>query len=65
MARNLMRYIPKEYKSEVESIKNGEVEWNDFTKRWNQLIIVTWKDGEENTYQNASFMREKLKEFGR
>lgn len=65
MTEKLMRYIPKEYKNQVEDIQLGEIEWNDFTKRWNQLIVVTWKDGEENTYQNASFMREKLKEFGR
>lgn len=65
MENKLLRYIPKEYKNEVEDIRYGEVEWNEFTNRWNQLIVVTWKNGEEDTYQNATFMREKLKEFGR
>lgn len=61
----LMRYIPKEYKNEVENIKKGEKVWNEYTNRWNVTIIVEWKDGEVNEYQNASYMKEKLAEFGR
>lgn len=60
-----MKYIPKQYKNEVENIQYGEKEFNEDTHRWNQLIVVTWKDGEETIFQNVSFMREKLKEFGR
>lgn len=62
---NLMRYIPKIYKAEVESIREGNKVWNEHTKRWNTTIIVVWKDGEEDEYQNASYMRELLKDFGR
>lgn len=63
--KKLMKYIPKQYKNEVENIQYGEKEFNEDTHRWNQLIVVTWKDGEETIFQNVSFMREKLKEFGR
>lgn len=60
-----MRYIPREYKEEVESIEKGEKVWNEYTNRWNTTIIVRWKDGEINEYQNASYMKAKLVEFGR
>ena len=62
---NLMRYIPKEYKNEVADIYEAGREWNEHTQRWNTLITVEWKDGIENTYQNASYMRAKLIEVGR
>lgn len=65
MQNELMRYIPKIYKNEVEDIYKGEKVWNEYTNRWNTTIIVKWKDGEENEYQNASYMKEKLAEFGR
>lgn len=29
------------------------------------MIVVEWKDGAINEYQNASYMRAKLQEFGR
>ena len=61
----LMRYIPKEYKNEVADIYKGEKEWNEYTQRWNTLIVVEWKDGETSTYQNAGYMKNLLKEFGR
>lgn len=60
-----MRYIPKAYKADVEDIYEAGKEWNEITNRWNTLITVVWKDGEENTYQNASYMRFKLTEIGR
>lgn len=63
--KELMRYIPKEYKNEVANIKKGEKVYNEYTNRWNITIIVEWKDGEINEYQNASYMKEKLEEFGR
>lgn len=61
----LMRYIPEYYKKDVVSIRKGETEWNDLTRRWNTLIEVEWADGEVCSYQNATYMFEKLKEFGR
>lgn len=63
--KELMRYIPKEYKNEVANIEKGEKVFNEYTNRWNITIIVEWKDGEINEYQNASYMKEKLAEFGR
>ena len=65
MTNKLMRYIPKEYKSQVADIYEAEKEWNEYTQRWNTLITVEWTDGEKNTYQNASYMRAKLIEVGR
>ena len=63
--KELLKYIPKQYKAEVENIRKGEKVWNEYTKRWNTTIIVEWKDGIENEYQNASYMCELLKDFGR
>lgn len=65
MTNTLMRYIPKEYKSQVADIYEAGKEWNEYTQRWNTLITVQWTDGEENTFQNASYMRAKLTEVGR
>lgn len=65
MANKLMRYIPKEYKNQVADIYEAGKEWNEYTNRWNVLITVEWTDGRENTYQNASYMQNLLKEFGR
>ena len=65
MNNSLMTYIPKEYKKDVASISKGEKVWNEYTNRWNTTIVVEWKDGEVNEYQNASYMRNKLAEFGR
>lgn len=65
MNKDLMRYIPKEYKDEVEDIYEAGKEWNEYTNRWNVLVTVEWKDGETNTYQNKSYMKAKLTEFGR
>lgn len=61
----LMEYIPKEYKKDVVDIRTGNKVWNETTKKWNITIIVEWNDGETNEYQNASYMRFKLKEIGR
>lgn len=65
MNKDLMRYIPKEYKNEVADIYEDGKEWNDYTNRWNVLVTVEWKDGETNTYQNKSYMKAKLTELGR
>ena len=65
MTKELMRYIPKEYKEQVSDIYEGEREWNEITQRWNTPIVVEWTDGEENIYQNKSYMKFKLKEIGR
>ena len=65
MNNELMRYIPKEYKAQVKNIYKAEREWNEYTQRWNQTITVEWTDGETNTYQNAGYMKNLLKEFGR
>ena len=60
-----MRYIPKIYKDEVKNIYKGEKVWNEITKRWNTVIVVEWEDGETNEFQNASYMFNVLKYFGR
>lgn len=65
MTNKLMRYIPKEYRSQVVDIYKAEKEWNVHTQRWNTLITVEWIDGKKNTYQNASYIKNLLKDFGR
>lgn len=66
MTKNdLMKYIPKEYKGEVADIRTGSKEWDEVTRHWATTVIVTWLDGEQNEYVNKTFMREKLKDFGR
>lgn len=66
MNNALLRYIPKEYKKEVKSIERcpGMV-YNENTGKYNTMIAVTWKDGQENCYQNATYMYNLLKDFGR
>ena len=34
-------------------------------KKQKAIIAVTWKDGQENCYQNATYMYNLLKDFGR
>lgn len=63
--KDLMRYIPKDYKKEVVDIYKDKKVWNEDTKRWNTMITVEWIDGEVNTYQNAEYMKGLLKYFGR
>lgn len=65
MDESLMKYIPKAYKKDIVSIEKGRKVWNEHSKRWNIMIVVEWKDGAINEYQNASYMRVKLQEFGR
>lgn len=65
MGKDLLKYIPKEYKNQVESIERGKKVWNEYTRKWNIIVNVTWKDGEVSNYQNASYMYSMLKEFGR
>ena len=65
MNKYLLRYIPKVYKNEVKDIYYGEKVYNEYTKRWNKTIIVIWKDLEENEYQNATYMKNKLSDIGR
>ena len=63
--KDLMRYIPKEFKADVKDIRTGSKEWDEVTRHWATTVIVTWLDGEQNEYANKTFMREKLKDFGR
>lgn len=65
MDKSLLRYIPKDMKKDVVNIYKSQTEYNEYTKRWNTLIAVEWSDGEINEYQNATYMFNKLKEFGR
>lgn len=62
---DLMRYIPKDFKKDVQNIRTGSKEWDEVTKHWATTVIVTWCDGEENEYANKTFMWSKLKDFGR
>lgn len=63
--KTLLKYIPKEYKKQIISIQKGDKVWNDNTHRWNMMIDVVWSNGENTSYQNASYMRSLLKEFGK
>ena len=63
MAKELMQYIPKEYKKLVVDIQEGEDEWNDVTKKWNTPVIVEWANGIISRFANKTFMKACLKEF--
>jgi len=63
MNKQLMKYIPKEYKELVEDIYEGEKVWNEITNVWNTYLIVEWKNGEVTEFQNKSYARNVLKEF--
>ena len=63
MEKSLMKYIPKEFKSLVENIYEGDKQWNDTTKRWNVNVVVEWINGETSCFANKTFMKEVLKEF--
>ena len=63
--KTLLKYIPKEYKQQIVSIQKGDKVWNENTHRWNIMVDVVWNNGEETSYQNASYMYHLLKEFGR
>lgn len=62
MNKNLMRYVPKEYKKLVTNISEGETEYNEITGRTAKTVIVEWENGETSIFQNASYMRQHLKE---
>lgn len=63
MNKQLMKYIPKEYKKLVECIYEGEKVWNEITNAWNTSLIVEWKNGEISEFQNKSHAKVVLKEF--
>lgn len=63
MNKQLMKYIPKEYKELVEDIYEGEKVWNETTNAWNTYLVVEWKNGETSTFQNKGYARNILKEF--
>lgn len=64
MNKNLLKYIPKEYKNLVTYIgEANEKEYNEITKKWDVNIIVEWENGETSYFQNKSFMKNVLNEF--
>jgi len=64
MNKDLMKYIPKEYKALVEDITAAEEKtYNEITKKWDYEIIVTWQNGETSYFQNKSHMKNVLKDF--
>ena len=65
MDRNLLAYVPKEYRKYVADIyRTGEKEWNEITNRWNYPVTILWQppEGEqfESTYSNAQHITEVL-----
>ena len=62
MNKNLMKYVPKEYKKLVVNIYEDGTEYNDDTQRENKLITVEWANGETATY-TARLMFCILREF--
>ena len=61
--KKLMSYIPKEYKSLVVDIHEGEKDFDEETNRWFTPLVVEWENGETSCFQNKSFARGCLKEF--
>lgn len=62
MEKDLMKYIPKEYRTLVENIHEGKKEFNDITRKWNVNIVVEWINGEVSIFQNKTWMKKVLKE---
>lgn len=62
MNKELMRYIPKEFKALVVDIYEGKKEWNEITKKWSTEVIVDWINGETSRFQNKTWMQEVLKD---
>ena len=62
MNKELMRYIPKEFKALVVDIYEGKKEWNEITKTWSTEVIVDWVNGETSRFQNKTWMQEVLKD---
>lgn len=60
--QNLLKYIPKEYKSLVVDIYEGEKEWNEYTNRWNTELVVEWANGETSYFQNKGYAKFILKD---
>lgn len=63
MNKQLMKYIPKEYKELVENIYEGEKFWNETTNAWNTCLVVEWKNGEVTEFSNKRHAKNVLKEF--
>lgn len=61
--KELMKYIPREYKSLVVDIYEGEDEYDERTNRMSTPIIVEWQNGEISRFQHKTWMRICLKEF--
>lgn len=61
--KNMVNYIPKEYRDLVTDIYENEKEWNDVTNRWNTPVTVEWQNGESSIFQNKAHMKAMLKEF--
>lgn len=62
MNKELMRYIPKEFKALVVDIYEGEEEYNEITRRMQIPITVEWQNGEVSYFANKTWMRVNLKE---
>lgn len=62
MNKELMKYIPKEYKALVVDIYEGEKEYNEYTNKWNTELVVEWVNGETSYFQNKSYAKFVLKD---
>ena len=63
MDKNLMRYIPKEYKKLVVKIYEGNRYWDEVTKHWSTELVVEWENGDVSNFANKTFAWNVLKEF--
>ena len=61
--KELLKYIPKEFKDLVVDIYESDKEFNEFTGRWCTPLVVKWANGETSTFQNKSFAFSCLREF--
>lgn len=63
MNKELLKYIPKEFKDLVTDIYEGRKELNEVTGRFCTPLIVEWENGETSVFQNKNFAFNCLKEF--
>lgn len=64
MNKELLRYIPKEFKDLVVDIYlSTEKEFDETTNKWSFPLYVEWQNGETSIFQNKTFAKNCLKEF--
>ncbi len=60
--KELMKYIPKDYKPYVVNIFEGKKDFNPITGRIATLLCVEWENGVVSEFANKNWARTCIKE---